>query len=236
MKGRIRRRALVVVIHTVALLSLMREGVIPGDVLAEPVPPMADSAPNPRPQDSTFPFLMLGIGAAGATLVLLLFLRRGQPAEKLKVSRSQKNPPVPVPHKPGPSPTSSKTPPDNLDPYFTGPASSGAAQKPILRAVDGHFRGNVLELTEEPLMIGRDPGTCQLVFPANMTDIGRKHCILRFDKKVHIFLLEDCGSTNGTFLGAGERIDPGHPQRLQAGDRFYLSNPLTTFEVNFAKQ
>jgi pSer/pThr/pTyr-binding forkhead associated (FHA) protein len=128
-----------------------------------------------------------------------------------------------------------KTTPDNLAPYYTGPASSGAVQKPILRALDGHFRGNEVELTEEPLTIGRDPHTCQLVFPANMTDIGRKHCILRFDKKVQTFLLEDCGSTNGTFLRNGKRIDPGRPQRLQPGDRFYLSNPMTTFEVNFVK-
>jgi hypothetical protein len=207
-------------------------GAVPTPVEPQPV---ANLAPNPWPKDSTLFFLTLGLGAVGATLVLLLFLRRGQPAEKVKVNRSQKNPPTPVSHKLEPGPTVPKTTPDNLAPYFTGPASSGVAQKPILRALDGHFRGNVLELTEEPLTIGRDPRTCQLVFPPNMTDIGRKHCILRFDKGVQIFLLEDCGSTNGTFLRTGERIDPGRPQRLQPGDRFYLSNPMTAFEVNFAK-
>lgn len=210
--------------------------IVPAPVELQPV---ANLVPNPWPKDSTLFFLTLGMGAAGATLVLLLFLRRGQPAEKAKVNRSQKNPPKPVPasvsNRPEPSPTVPKTTPDNLAPYFTGPASSGAAQKPILRALDGYFRGNVLELTEEPLTIGRDPRTCQLVFPANMTDIGRKHCILRFDQRVQTFLLEDCGSTNGTFLRTGERIDPGRLQRLQPGDRFYLSNPMTTFEVNFAK-
>ncbi|MGE0682459.1 MAG: trypsin-like peptidase domain-containing protein [Candidatus Binatia bacterium] len=201
--------------------------------------PVVNLAPSPWPKDSTLFFLTLGMGAAGATLVLFLFLRRGQPAEKVKVDRSQKTAqkpvPAPVSTRPEPGPTMPKTTPDNLAPYFTGPASSGTAQKPILRALDGHFRGNVLELTEEPLTIGRDPRSCQLVFPADMTDIGRKHCILRFDKRVQTFLLEDCGSTNGTFLRAGERLDPGRPQRLQPGDRFYLSNPMTMFEVNFAK-
>jgi hypothetical protein len=211
-------------------------GAVP--VAVEPQP-VATSMTDPGLKNSTPSFLLWGMIAAGATLLGLLFLRRGRPGEKAKVGRAQNNPQRPVaattPKRPEPNPTLPKTTPDNLAPYFTAPVSSGVASKPVLYALEGHFRGNVLELTEEPLTIGRDPRTCQLVFPANMTDIGRKHCVLRFDKRVHTFLLEDCGSTNGTFLRAGERIAPGHPQPLQPGDRFYLSNPMNTFEVNFAK-
>jgi S1-C subfamily serine protease len=209
-----------------------------GPVGVEPQP-VTTSMTDPGLKDPTRSLLLLGMIAAGATLLGLLFLRRGQAGEKAKVDRSQKNPqrpaPATTPKRPEPNPALPKTTPDNLAPYFTGPASSGVASKPVLYALEGHFRGNVLELTEEPLTIGRDPRACQLVFPANMTDIGRKHCILRFDRVVQTFLLEDCGSTNGTFLRAGERIAPGRPKQLRPGDRFYLSNPTNTFEVNFAK-
>ncbi|MBM4257053.1 MAG: FHA domain-containing protein [Deltaproteobacteria bacterium] len=175
---------------------------------------------------------MLGMLAAGTSLVLLLLLRRGQPAEKSKLSRPSKPTPPSIRPVPEGGPTVAKTTPDNLAPYFTVPASSKGAQKPVLRALEGHFQGSVVELTDEPLTIGRDPRNCQLVFPPNMTEIGRTHCILGFDKTVQAFLLEDCGSTNGTFLRAGERIVPGSAKRLQPGEQFYLSNPMTTFEVN----
>lgn len=197
--------------------------------------PVTNADPDSEVKSSTNLFLMLGVGTVGVLLALLLFQRRGQPAEKARVDAPRKNPPPPIANPSGAMPSLPRTTPDNLAPYFTGPASSSTAQKPVLRALEGHFRGNVVELTEEPLTIGRDPRVCQLVFPANMTDIGRKHCIVRYDKKAHVFLLEDCGSTNGTFLRAGERIDPGRPQRLQPGERFYLSNPMTTFEVHFEK-
>lgn len=181
-------------------------------------------------------YLTLGIIAVATTLALLLFLRRGQRAEKGKASRPQKTSPVLVRPRSDVGPTLPKTTPDNLAPYFTTSVSStSSAQKPVLRALDGHFRGSVVELTDEPLTIGRDPRSCQLVFPARMTEIGRKHCILRFDKTVQAFLLEDCDSTNGTFLRAGQRIAVGSPKQLRPGQRFYLSNPMTMFEVDFEK-
>jgi pSer/pThr/pTyr-binding forkhead associated (FHA) protein len=68
-----------------------------------------------------------------------------------------------------------------------------------------------------------------------MTEIGRKHCVLRFDATVQAFLLEDCDSTNGTFLRAGQRLAPGSPKLLRPGQRFYLSNPMTLFEVDIEK-
>jgi hypothetical protein len=197
-------------------------------------PAMATISTDAWWTDSSF-YLTLGMVAAGISLALLLFLRRGQPTAKRKVTGLPK--PAPQPTRPTSDigPTLPKTTPDNLAPYFTAPASSGAVLKPILRALDGHFRGNVVELTDEPLTIGRDPRSCQLVFPSTMTEIGRRHCIVRFDKAVQAFLVEDCDSTNGTFLRAGQRLDAGSPKQLRPGQRFYLSNPMTMFEVDFEK-
>ena len=124
---------------------------------------------------------------------------------------------------------------ERFDHYLSRGSSSVTPRKPMLRGIAGHFRDSVLELADEALTIGRDPQTCQLVFPATLTDVGRKHCLLRFDKKEQVFWLQDCNSTNGTFLQSGERLVPEQPKRLRPGDRFYLSDRATTFEVQLEK-
>lgn len=123
----------------------------------------------------------------------------------------------------------------SFDRYLSHRSSSVTQHKPLLRGIEGHFRGSVLELVDESLAIGRDPQACQLVFPTTMTDIGRTHCVLRFDQKKQVFWLRDCKSTNGTFLQSGERLPPEQPKRLRSGDRFYLSDRTTTFEVRLEK-
>jgi len=84
--------------------------------------------------------------------------------------------------------------------------------------------------------MGRDPHRCQLVFPAECGDIGRQHARLRFDAGAGAFVLEDCGSANGTFLDSGERLAPNQPRRLPSGARFYLSSRAFQFEVTIANR
>ena len=72
--------------------------------------------------------------------------------------------------------------------------------------------------------------------PAETTDIGRRHCTVRWDKATAVFLLEDCWTTNGTFLDNGERIEAAMPRRLKPGERFYLANRHCQFEVALEPQ
>jgi hypothetical protein len=44
-------------------------------------------------------------------------------------------------------------------------------------------------------------------------------------------MLEDHGSTNGTFLASGERLTPNLMRELRAGDRFYIGDLRNQFEV-----
>jgi hypothetical protein len=104
---------------------------------------------------------------------------------------------------------------------------------PVLRGINGEFRGSALELAEEPVLIGRDPKLCQLVFPAQVLDVSKRHCIVRYHAKSQCFLIVDCNSANGTFIVNGERLPHGGSQLLNAGQRFYLSDPQIMFEVNF---
>lgn len=87
-------------------------------------------------------------------------------------------------------------------------------EKPILIAQDGSLQGQHWAIDAE-LLLGRDE-SCGLVIPDRQ--ISRQHAIIKSDGSV--YLLEDLGSKNGTFLN-GQRIE--NPQVLHEGDEIRLA-------------
>lgn len=111
------------------------------------------------------------------------------------------------------------------------PASQNPRVRPVLRGISGPYANAAIPLDEGAIAIGRDPGLCQLVMPADAADIGRRHCTINWDRASGTFLLEDCWSANGTFLGNGKKIAAGIPVTLRSGERFHLADPRYQFEV-----
>lgn len=101
---------------------------------------------------------------------------------------------------------------------------------PVLISLSGYYEGNRIELGDEQVSIGRDPDTCQLIFPNDRAKISRRHCTVSFDSQRVKFLLQD-HSTNGTFLDYGNRLEHSHVYELESGSRFYLSDKSNLFEV-----
>lgn len=104
-------------------------------------------------------------------------------------------------------------------------------QKPVLRGITGPYANTAVPLDTEQIAIGRDASLCQLVLPADATDVGRRHCTVRWDKASETFVLDDCWTSNGTFMDNGERIDSAKPRFLKPGERFYLASKRYQFEV-----
>ncbi|MGG1314004.1 FHA domain-containing protein [Cohnella laeviribosi] len=111
------------------------------------------------------------------------------------------------------------------------PAQKAAEGEPRLCGLDGEFAGSSFRVTERALYIGRDALQCGLVFPSDAGDVSRKHCSLRYVADRRTFLLEDHGSSNGTFLSDGRRLVPGRIYELLPGDEFTLSGSKHRFEV-----
>ena len=111
------------------------------------------------------------------------------------------------------------------------PGGVAAGARPVLLGITGHFAGNEIRMGVEPITLGRDPRQCQLVFPQELSDIGRIHCVLHYDESRNAFILTDKRSINGTFQGNGERLVSGAACKIAHGGRFYLANPRTMFEV-----
>ncbi len=107
-------------------------------------------------------------------------------------------------------------------------------QRAMLYCLSGSYAGNSLELNNQTLSIGRDPDLCQLVMPATLSEIGRRHCSLSFDQNQQCFWLEDHWSSNGTFINS-QRIASGQLQRLNNGAHFYVSSPENEFKVGLVK-
>ena len=104
--------------------------------------------------------------------------------------------------------------------------------KPFLIGITGPFANSKVEF-DKTLTLGRDPGLCNLVFPAEIKGISKRHATIHYDKTSNRFNLEDCWSRNGTFLQTGKQIDPKKGTfKLKPGEKFYLFKREYLFEVN----
>lgn len=114
------------------------------------------------------------------------------------------------------------------------PPPRGAAtstRKPVLLGVAGVYKGSMVPLDGGPIVIGRDPSAANLVFPDEQRTISSKHCLIKVaDGR---FYLEDCYSTNGTYLANGRAVTPGQVIELKAGERFAIGDRKNSFEVTF---
>ncbi|WP_169733258.1 FHA domain-containing protein [Cohnella panacarvi] len=111
-----------------------------------------------------------------------------------------------------------------------GAALPARDSEPRLCGIVGEHAGVSYKL-DRRLLIGRDAGQCGVVFPYEAGEVSRRHCTVRYVPEEKIFLLEDHGSSNGTFLASGVRLEPGKQYELRDGDRFSLSGSSHSFEV-----
>jgi pSer/pThr/pTyr-binding forkhead associated (FHA) protein len=94
---------------------------------------------------------------------------------------------------------------------------------PTLRVIGGSFSGTLYKLEREVMIIGRDPGCGVILEPMS---VSRKHAAIL--RRTDDFMLEDIGSTHGTFVN-GLRLT--QPRLLQDGDMVRIGEVLLTFEI-----
>lgn len=84
-------------------------------------------------------------------------------------------------------------------------------------------------LVEGNQIIGRDSSRSQIVFPATSAAVSGQHCVV--EVKADGIELADLGSTNGTFLENGTRLQEGKSVMLKNGEKFYLGSRENMFQV-----
>ncbi len=60
--------------------------------------------------------------------------------------------------------------------------------------------------------------------------VSRRHARIIYRNNVH--MVEDLGSTNGTFVNRGRRLLPGSPQVLTEGDEIIVGKTFLRFHIN----
>jgi len=105
------------------------------------------------------------------------------------------------------------------------PASSASSHLICSR---GYFAGSTFPINGT-LSIGRDPQRCQVVFPSDTQGISSLHC--RLTQQGSSITLTDSGSTYGTFLAGGRKLNANESVTLRSGDSFYLADTKNEFKV-----
>ncbi len=82
---------------------------------------------------------------------------------------------------------------------------------------------------KECLLIGRNPVSCQIVLPADEPCVSRIHCQVRYNHQTDTLLLKDMGSSYGTFLKGGIRLQPEQVAVLEPGQEFYVGTTQNMF-------
>ncbi|MDF2614676.1 MAG: hypothetical protein K0S71_2462 [Clostridia bacterium] len=102
---------------------------------------------------------------------------------------------------------------------------------PCIIGISGQFAGSCTKVDERGIIFGRDRIGCQMAFGENTPGISRHHCAVSFNPITNMFIVNDLGSTYGTFLENGTKILQGQPIALKCGERFCIASPMNMFEV-----
>ena len=171
---------------------------------------------------------------AAAAVAAREILRRGKGAGPIRKADTKTNGGAAANSAPIQRAAYPKTAPADLFPK-TAPAdpigrTMPADILPQLRLVgtEGVFSGRRFAL-EGALRLGRLPDQNDLVFPADTTGVSGRHCVVRLTDGGAT--LTDLGSSFGTFLSDGTRLQPNQPVELKVGDSFTLGSQKQRFTL-----
>lgn len=97
-----------------------------------------------------------------------------------------------------------------------------------LVGIEGCFAGRRFAVNGA-VRLGRLPEKNDLVFPADTTGVSGTHCVVRLTGGGAA--LTDLGSSFGTFLNDGTRLQPNQPVELKVGDTFALGSQKQKFRL-----
>ena len=103
--------------------------------------------------------------------------------------------------------------------------SQPAVQKyaPALLGISGMYAGSSFPLTpDQPVILGRDGATAQIVFSQGAQKISRRHCEVMFISQTQQYRVTDF-SSNGTYVNGG-RLPANSPVMLARGTQISLGD------------
>ena len=98
----------------------------------------------------------------------------------------------------------------------------------ILECLSGPAAGQQIVIYDN-FRIGRDPQNSDLALPEDTKGVSRRHC--RIEIRDGRILLRDLGSSCGTFLENGVKLEAQMPYSIDPGMVFYVGSHQVAFRV-----
>lgn len=92
--------------------------------------------------------------------------------------------------------------------------------------IQGAYAGSTVEIGLEPVLFGRNPAQCNIIFPAGTKGVSGRHCTIKADAAAGKVIVTDVGSTYGTLLPDGTCLHAGEARALAPGERFILGQEV----------
>ena len=102
---------------------------------------------------------------------------------------------------------------------------------PMLRSLASQHKGACFAVGNTTLFVGRDASVCKITFKDGSVGVSGKHCSIMYNAQTNEFVLTDLGSTYGTFLANGQKLQPNIAYRLKSGETFYVGDKANTLLV-----
>lgn len=112
-----------------------------------------------------------------------------------------------------------------------GAAKPQGAQRAFLRSLAAQHNGLAVVVKDTPVLIGRDPNSCKVVYAEGTSGVSGRHCSVSYDAAAGVFIVTDLRSTYGTFLANGQKMDANVPYRVTPGSEFYVGDKANGIRV-----
>ncbi len=102
--------------------------------------------------------------------------------------------------------------------------------RPLVRSLADQHRNRTVQLGSEPVVAGRSP-KCSIIYRDDTPGVSGTHCSVAWDAAKHTFIVKDLGSSYGTYLESGMRLEPNREYLLKPGESVYLGDKTNTLRM-----
>lgn len=110
-----------------------------------------------------------------------------------------------------------------------------STKKAVIRSMSAQHNGKTFPVGKAPVVIGRDPSKCIIIFKEGTKGVSGVHCSVSYDSETDMFTITDLGSTYGTYLIGGQQVLAKTSLNLRSGDSFYVGDKANVCRVEAVK-
>lgn len=112
----------------------------------------------------------------------------------------------------------------------TMPVQPGQSGGAVITGMKGIMANRSFNINGS-IVLGRNSQKCNVCFPVDSKGISGVHCQIR--QANGGYEIVDLGSSNGTFIGSGQKLTPNVPVSIPDGTYFYLGSAEQLFQIKY---